>query len=220
MKILDFYDSIIRAGNAIVLIDLKKKYCVKILDSSFYKSIKLYFKFYKNQYQAIKKYLPRPISLFKDNNIYFYVEELIEGVKYVPSRENVFIMMKKIKEFTLSLSDKGGRGYINGNLTYGNVILAKDCIKIIDWIFLKKSYPLIDFLNFSESCYFYIFRDRNISNKSLKFIDYAIRLVNQYSKELKLDENHIKKIINEFLKKKSLHSSLQFRKILKNKMRL
>ena len=215
-----FHNSIIRAGNAIVLIDLKKKFCVKILDPSFYKSVKLYFKFYKKQPQEIKKYLPKPISLFKNGNIYFYVERLIEGVKYVPTWENVFTMMKKVKDIILSLSDEKGKGYINGNLTYGNIILTKNGIKIIDWIFLKKSYPLIDFLNFSESCYFYIFRDRKISNRSLKFIEYVIYLVNRYSEELNLDKTHIKEIINEFLRSKSLYPSFQFRKILKNKMRL
>ena len=85
---------------------------------------------------------------------------------------------------------------------------------------MKKSYPLIDFLNFSESCYRYIFKDMKVPNKSSKFIDYSICLINQYSKKLKLTKKQVKLIINEFLKKEFFHPSSEFRKLIKNKMRL
>ena len=218
MKELEFPDSIIRAGNVIVLIDLKKKYCVKVLNPTQYKSIKLYFKFYKTQPQKIKEYLPEPISLVKYDRMHFYIERLIDGVRYIPTLRNVFPMMKKIIKFTFLLSQENGKGYANNNLTYGNLILTKKGVKIIDWAFMKKSYPLIDFLTFSESCYFYIFRDRNISNESLKFVNYVIYLIGRYRKGLKIKKRYMKEIVNEFLRKKSLHPSLQFRKIIKNKL--
>ncbi len=206
--------SVVRSGNAGVVIDAVGGTVYKYVSAPRADSLRRYIKWYKLADDFTRMFLPEPLSLEQlRKDLYLYMESLVRAPRYVPSLHNLHVVSQHVVSFCASVSDSEGRGAVTNNMTYGNILYdpRADRIWIVDWQFFGEGYPLYEIVSFFESVYRY-FQESHGAVPSVRFWSIFASSVKQYVSLTRAPPELICDLLQGYVASyRSKHSSPAFR---------
>lgn len=167
----------LRVGTSAVFVNFDRGLVYKVLTESQSKNVADYIDWYFSLPLELAQHFPRPISLERlVGSYYLYLEQALPGRRYVPSLSTFFEISKRLLFLLRAISGPDGTGPQHNNMTYGNILYHRGDIFVIDWIlFSKQGFPILDYLAFVDSIYWYLFGS-TVNSKSIDFVKRALRL--------------------------------------------